>query len=248
MTGWVKLWRKLEDSNVWGLSPLAVKIWIWVLMNANHSDSEWMGEKLCAGELITSYANIARGVAYTENRSLIVPSQKAVRTALTRLSVLDALRHGPRQNSLWIKVLQWELYQGSENDDQGRDLIRTGAGTWTNQGTQQEEKNSSTSSIQQKYSSLVGEIFAYWQAQLGSPRFALTPPRQKKIAQRLKEGMTLDEAKEIIDACAESDFHVNGKFVLPEKHLFNSREKVEWWLSKSDAARSPLDKLFGDTK
>jgi len=84
----------------------------------------------------------------------------------------------------------------------------------------------------------VRAVFAYWCERLGHPGAHLTKTRRDKIARRLREGLTVDEAKLVIDTCASSAFHTgqndNGvRYDTVERHIFVSREKVEWWLSQA---------------
>lgn len=147
--GWIKLWRCIDESDVWQLPPLAYRIWTWILVHANSTPATVFGIELQPGEMLTSYSKIADGVAWTENKALQKPSSKAVRWALERLSQCQALRHEPRQGGTWIKVLQWSKYQANDEGDKGRcrgrDNNRTTAGPRQDHGTKQEYKKESKS-------------------------------------------------------------------------------------------------------
>ena len=109
--GWVKLWRKLESSDLWSLPDFTLRVWLWVLMNVNRDTRMWRGEAIGPGEMVTSYAHIGESTAHMENNRMVIPSVSAVRWALRELELCQALRHGPRQGGLGIKVLHWEEYQ-----------------------------------------------------------------------------------------------------------------------------------------
>jgi hypothetical protein len=102
----------MEDSDIWSLPPLTLRVWVWLLLHVNTDAKEWRGMSIEPGELITSYAHIAKGVAWTENRARREPSIKSLRCVLKRLEMGQALRQEPRQGGIWIKVLHWEEYQG----------------------------------------------------------------------------------------------------------------------------------------
>ena len=144
MTGWVKVWRRLEHSDVWELPPLTTRIWIWILIHACHEPRTVYGVQLEPGELFTSYRSIAEAVRWRQNGAWVVPSSKSIRWALETLSSRQALQHGPRQHGTWVKVLHWEDYQGNTEDDQGSTNGSTHntstAGPRQDHGTKQELK------------------------------------------------------------------------------------------------------------
>lgn len=254
MSGWVKLWRKMESSDVWLLPPLYKSVWIWILIHANHEESEWMGEKIGMGELITSYSSIARGTSFYENRRLVTPSVKSCRTAITKLHNLNTLRHEPRQGALWIKVLHWDEYQGYEDDNQGRDLSELGQNQGTDRGNKQEEKNVctvlTTNTVITTATRDVAEVFAYWQQVMGRTKCKLGPDRRGKVEARLREGYSVADIKKAIDGCALSPWHMGDN---PRGKKYNDLVKIcekssvlEGFMEDAETPASPLDRLFKD--
>lgn len=138
--GWVKLWRRIELSDIWELSPLAKVVFIWILLHASHEAHTWNGMHFKAGELLTSYAAIAKGVAWKENRRVIEPSTKTVRWILTTLAARQVLRHEPRQGGTWITVLHWEDYQGDTATTRAGTKAGARAGQGQDKGSIQEGK------------------------------------------------------------------------------------------------------------
>ncbi len=246
MKGWVKLWRKLEQSDVWSSSLLTRSVWIWILMHANHESKEWNGQILEAGEFITSYAKISKGVAWTENRKVVIPSAKRARTAVELLTNLGCLRAGYRQGGLWIKVLHWEQYQGSDDDDLGRvnDELGQVQGTnlGRNQGNKQEEKNKEV-----YISSEVRDIFVYWQTVMGKQRSRLTGDRRGKIEARLREGYSVDEIKKAIDGCRNTPWNMgenpNGKQYNDFDLICRNGSKLEQFIAAGDGPKTGLQVL-----
>ena len=87
--------RKIFSSDIWFASPWKLKIWIYLIGQANHKDATWKGVKLKRGELVRSYRTIQKDVAYkvgyrTEKPSLHTVARiceeltKERRTALRR--------------------------------------------------------------------------------------------------------------------------------------------------------------------
>jgi len=74
--------RKIYKSRIWLKHPFYLKIFIWILGNANHSDYRKDKRTYKRGELITIYDEIIKGAAYYFNKQHIVPTLKQVRIIL----------------------------------------------------------------------------------------------------------------------------------------------------------------------
>lgn len=142
--GWIKLYRKIEDSDIWALPPLTRNIWFWILLHTNHEDRTWMGVVVPRGELITSYRSIAEGVAWGSGKNKVVPSIKTIRCVIHKLIQIGNLGHGsgqaPGQGGLWLKVLHWEDYQDKPKTKRAGFGAGSGADLGQGQGIKQEVK------------------------------------------------------------------------------------------------------------
>ena len=92
--------RKIFDSNIWGKDPFYLKVWIWVIGRANHSDTEKCGRHYYRGEFVTTYNDIIKATSYYHNRRHISPSIKKIRIILEWLQK-DGMIH--------VKPLKSEL-------------------------------------------------------------------------------------------------------------------------------------------
>lgn len=121
--GWVKLWRRLEDSDVWELPPATIKIWIWLLMHANHEARTVYGIDVQPGELITSYDSICKGIAWKEKGgSVTTTTAGQVRWAIKCLEARQTLLRYPHRQHLHLKVLNWSKFQNTTSaPQQGHD-------------------------------------------------------------------------------------------------------------------------------
>jgi hypothetical protein len=111
--GWLKLWRKTADSDVWGMSYLTRCVFFWILMAVNYEDR---GEVM-AGEMTTSYRKIAKGVAPHLGKP---PSVKQIRRAIDGLigaGVVSKIGQTEGQRFLHLKVLRWDQYQSTNGTD-----------------------------------------------------------------------------------------------------------------------------------
>lgn len=110
--GWIRIHRKLLDNPIWYQSPPAYgKIWITMLLMANHEDNEWYfcGEKIkCKrGQFVTSIKSIreASGSHITTNN---------VRGALATMLATGLITSKPTRKGRLITIVNWELYQGGK--------------------------------------------------------------------------------------------------------------------------------------
>jgi hypothetical protein len=127
-SGWVKSWRKSEESDIWTLPPLAFRIWTWLLWHVTREARTVYGVGLQPGEILTSYANIAEGVRWKEDGTWKSPTIGAVRWSVGRLVKYGSLQQGPRQHGLWLKIQNWSEYQSAENGSNNRGHDRTTTG------------------------------------------------------------------------------------------------------------------------
>lgn len=74
--------RKIFRSAVWIKPPLYLKVWVWILGRASHSDHEKGGHTYNRGEFVTSYKEIIKACEYRLNRKHIIPTLKQIRIIL----------------------------------------------------------------------------------------------------------------------------------------------------------------------
>jgi len=71
--------RKIFSSDIWYASPWKLKIWIYLIGNANHTDGEFMGVNIKRGQILRSYRTIAEDCAYKVGYRIKKPSIDTVR-------------------------------------------------------------------------------------------------------------------------------------------------------------------------
>ncbi len=141
--------RKIYKSKIWLKHPFYLKVWLWILGNANHSDHQKNGRMYRRGEVVTTYDEIIKGTAYYHNRQHIVPTLKQVRIILQwleaeRMIIVQPLRENdpiqrptgadPRAETrayigIRIIVVNYDTYQDLKNykgRHQGRPSVPQG--------------------------------------------------------------------------------------------------------------------------
>jgi hypothetical protein len=126
-----KIARKIYDSRLWLKPPLFLRVWIFILGKANHSDNEKNGIVYKRGELITTYDQIIKGVSYIENKKRIFPTIKQIRVILAWLESekmilvnplqallptgADPTAHTRAYLGIRIVVINYDTYQRDQN-------------------------------------------------------------------------------------------------------------------------------------
>lgn len=181
--GWVKLYRKTVDSEIWGTSYLARCVFFWLLMTASYNTG-----KTKPGELITSYKKIAAAVA---PESGPIPTTKQMRVAvgvLERAGVVSKVGQTSGQRYLHLKLLHWDTYQATNGDggagptdEAGQTLVRERAAIKEVRSKKKERTSKETS---KNISSIDDEDFnAFWKLY---PRKDAKPSAFKKWVAALK--------------------------------------------------------------
>jgi hypothetical protein len=87
--------RKIYKSRVWLKPPFYLKAWLWILGNANHSDRQGGGYNYKRGELVTTYDEMIKGIAYYYRNAFRYPTLKQVRTILNWLKTEGMIKVNP---------------------------------------------------------------------------------------------------------------------------------------------------------
>lgn len=105
--GWIKLHRKLLDWE-WSTKPLTFRLFIHLLLKASFSDSQYRGEKIPAGSIITGRLKLAQECGMTE---------REVRTALTHLKTTNEVTIKTTKEYSIISITNWKSYQDGDQQN-----------------------------------------------------------------------------------------------------------------------------------
>lgn len=83
---WFAIDRKIFSSDLWFASPWKLKIFIYLLGNANHEPGHFMGVDIDRGELIRSYRTIQSDCSYKIGYRIKKPSFDTVRRICEELT------------------------------------------------------------------------------------------------------------------------------------------------------------------
>ena len=104
MEGWVKISRKLAYWE-WHDDPVMMSVWIHLLLLANHSDTEWHGQVIERGQIVTGRKKLADFVGVTE---------QTIRTCINRLKGTGEITQISTNRFSIITICNYDKYQLSE--------------------------------------------------------------------------------------------------------------------------------------
>ena len=126
--GWIKLHRQFKNWE-WYTDANAMRVFLHLLITANHKENNWRGHTVERGQVISSLEKIAIDVGITV---------KAVRVALTKLKkTKEVASHGTNKFTLFT-IINYDLYQSIDTEGQanGQDEGKQGASKGQTKGKQ----------------------------------------------------------------------------------------------------------------
>jgi hypothetical protein len=171
--------RKIFKSDIWIKDPLYLKVWIWIVGKANHSDNKKKGKTYKRGEFVTTYNDIIKDTSCFYNRKHIFPSIKQIRIILKWLESEGMILVEPLKSGLGltgadptartrayvgikITVINYDTYQDFKNyrgRHRGRPSVQQGH---NNNNVNNGNITPDIFSLRERYSNqkLIDDVFA----------------------------------------------------------------------------------------
>ena len=108
MEGWIKLHRKMVNWE-WYSDDIVKAVFLHLLLCANHSAGRWRGNYVGAGELITSYQQLAAQTGH---------SVQEIRTAIKKLKESGEITVKATNRYSLISLVNYGAYQRTGYDEQ----------------------------------------------------------------------------------------------------------------------------------
>ncbi|HHX61783.1 MAG TPA: hypothetical protein GX707_13930 [Epulopiscium sp.] len=128
--GWIKIHRRIIDSDIYQLSPLYLRVFERLIIEANHHDKEipfrYTGSEIVTKKLIkrgerqTSIRQICEWVGWYENGLFKKPNPKTIKQILDWLVVNDMIQIIPTDNNregTHYKVMNYSDYQTKDDEE-----------------------------------------------------------------------------------------------------------------------------------
>ena len=107
MAGWIKLHRSLLDWE-WYDDANTCRLFIHLLLRANHKPKNWRGIAINTGQLLTGRKVLAEQTGLSEQQ---------VRTSLDKLKSTNEITIKSTSHNSLITLVCWESYQQNNQDD-----------------------------------------------------------------------------------------------------------------------------------
>ncbi|MCP4975736.1 MAG: hypothetical protein GY931_06200 [Maribacter sp.] len=105
MQGYIKLHRKLVNWE-WYDNPNTLRLFIHLLLKANHKYKKWQGISIERGSFITGYDKLA---------SELNLSKQQIRTSIRKLKSTGEITHQPTPHYSVVTIVNYDSYQCSDN-------------------------------------------------------------------------------------------------------------------------------------
>ena len=105
MQGWIKLHRDFTKFE-WYQDANTMRVFLHLLITANHKDAKWQGNTINRGQLITSHGNLANDLGL---------SIQNVRTSLSKLKKSENVTVKSTSKFTLISVCNYDTYQSQDS-------------------------------------------------------------------------------------------------------------------------------------
>lgn len=195
--GWVKIHRSILDWE-WYSKPDTFRVFMHLIVRANHADARWQGHPIKRGQLITSTAKLSTELSI---------SQQSIKTALRRLKKTGEITSESTSSFTTITLCKYDTYQSEQlpiNQQNNQQL--TSDQLAANQQPTINKKEKKENNDEQKEEETMSSkrdavaILKYLNQKTGKS-FRAVDTHVKLIQSRLSEAeVTLEGAKAMIDA------------------------------------------------
>ena len=169
MSGWIKLHRKLTEWE-WYSDVNTSRVFLHLLLVANHKDNQWRGIPIKRGQRLTSLSKLA------DETSLSV---KNIRTAIKRLKSTNELAsHSTAQHTVFT-IINYDLYQ-SEASETANEGQANGKQVATNKNDKNEDNLSKVDSFD--YQAVVN---SFNKVMTRSPKVSKLSDKRKRAVRNL---------------------------------------------------------------
>ncbi len=221
MNGWIKLYRKVLDNPVVCKDADHLAIWIYLLLNATHSnyDSVFKKERitLISGQLITGRKSISTVLKIDENKV-----QRVLKTFENEHQIEQQTSN---QNRL-ITILNWTTYQDIEQQNEQQ---------VNNERTTDEQRVNTNKNVKNDKNNIniYTPVVEYLNLKCNTKYKASTNKTKTCIDARVNEGFILGDFKKVIDIKAAEWLNTDMEKYLRPETLFGN--KFESYLNQKNS-------------
>ena len=241
MSGFVLLARKIQDNSIWRRDPDHLKLFLYLLINANYKEDKvytyHSGDdvvKVGYAQYLCSYSKISKDCQYSAGNKLICWQPSRVNRMLKALEDDGRIRVvGKTQMGTLIEISNYKLYQGF-------DAYKAPSKTGSSEDPVKTIGNKVTNEKQIK------ELWDIYLELLGGngKTPSLTAKRKKVLNALYEEQMNPESYQEefrgILKAVKASEHHMKERaWQMPESLFRNEERRERWALKGSEKKHQP---------
>jgi len=216
--------RQLINSKIWHKPPHYVKIWIYLLLKANHADRR-SGQKLNRGQCLVALRELCDAISYCRGYALRRPTKDSAWRALEWLREERMIATARTTRGLVITIVNYCRYQNPVNYE--RDGHREEAAASTRRAREPIDKKGKKE--KNTYARAADRLIRLYGEKVKPPSEDHSRTQAKKNATKLmqKEGYSFDDlAAAVMNYAAFSDSRGRGSEFRKNAGNFFGRERV----------------------
>lgn len=122
MEGWISLYRKFVNWE-WYTDANTMRVFLHLLLLANHKENTWRGILIKRGQLITSYNTLSDDLNLTVQE---------IRTSFKRLKSTNEITTQPTNKYTLVTILKYNDYQDNQKENNKQTNTRNNRRTTSN--------------------------------------------------------------------------------------------------------------------
>lgn len=243
--GFIKLYRKITDSDIYKMPPLYLRVFERMVIEANHKNieipyrensSNKYGKKLIKrGERLTSLRKIAEWVSWYERGFLKIPNPKTISSILKYLeneNMVYIYKNGNRKETHY-KIVNYSVYQ----DKIDNKVTVSKQSMDTNKNDKNDKKKTSSYMSDSNEYRLAVYLFKFIKRNNPKAKEADLQKWAKQFDYILRiDKRDLDEVKQVIKFCQDDDFWF--KNILSPEKLRKQYDRLLLEMKKPNASNS----------
>lgn len=122
MEGWISLYRKFVNWE-WYTDANTMRVFLHLLLLANHKENKWRGILIERGQLVTSYNSLSDDLNLTVQE---------IRTSFKRLKSTNEITTKPTNKYTLVTILKYNDYQDNQKENNKQTNTRNNNQTTSN--------------------------------------------------------------------------------------------------------------------
>ena len=194
--GWVCIHRKMlewewfDDQNVF-------RLYMTLLLLANHKDNKWRGKLVEKGSLVTGIASLSAKTGL---------SVRKVRTALDKLIMTGEITRKTTNEYSIISITNWEVYQ--EKDKQDDKPVTSERQTDDKRMTPNNNDKQLNKENKDQKTTVEQEVFDFWKNTFNHSRSIFDSKRKALIKSAIKLGFSKESCFAAITGCSKTPHNI----------------------------------------